>query len=313
MRAVCISIQHIIDDVLLSTPDKESHMKLLETVLHRLECHVIVAKKAKCYFMVPTVEYLGHRVDAEGLHCTTEKVEAIRQAKTPTNVSELRTFLGIGGYYSRFIPNLATTFAPLYNLLKHDSKWVWTEECDRAIETVKQQLMSDQILVHYDTKKPISLACDASPLGLGVVISHTMENGLERPIAFASRTLIPAEKNYPQIEKEALGIIFGVTKFHRYLYGRHFHLITDHQPLTAIFNPHREIPTLSAIRLQRWALILMAYDYEIKYRRSEDHGNADMLSGFPQEGSTLATELAINYFTLANEEPVSAWDISEQS
>lgn len=111
------------------------------------------------------------------------------------------------------------------------------------------------MLVHYDGNKQLKLACDASAYGLGAVISHIMDNGDERPIAFASRTLAPSEKNYAQLEKEALALIFGVKKFHKYLYGRRFTLVTDHKPLTTILGPKTGVPTLAAARMQRWALI----------------------------------------------------------
>lgn len=108
-----------------------------------------------------------------------------------------------------------------------------------------------------------------------------MLSGDERPIAFASRTLIKAESNYAQIEREALAIVFGVKKFHQYLFGHKFTLLTDHRPLTSIFGPHTGIPSLAAIRMQRWALLLSAHQYDIKYKRSEQHCNADGLSRLP--------------------------------
>jgi len=311
-------LEHVccfIDDILISSATLEEHKVQLEQVLQRLQENGVLVNKSKCEFAVPEVQYLGHRIDADGLHPTDEKVEAIRNAKTPTNVSELKTFLGIVTYYHRFIPNLSTTFAPLYDLLKKDTLWKWTSECDAAVTKVKEHLSSGQLLVHYDTAKPLVLATDASPHGVGAVISHIMENGEERPIAYASRSLTPAEKNYSQIEKEALGIIFGVRKFHKYLYGRKFTLVTDHQPLTIILSPKKEVPTLSALRLQRWSLILMSYNYTIQYRRSEQHGNADMLSRFPEQAGDkpLASELPINYFSWVNELPVTADDIREET
>ena len=115
------------------------------------------------------------------------------------------------------------------------------------------------MLCHYDPNIPIRLACDASPFGLGAVLSHELMDGSERPITFASRSLNKAERNYSQIGKEALGIIFGVKKFYTYLYGRKFTLITDHQPLVSIFNPRKGISTTSAARLQRHALFLTGY------------------------------------------------------
>ena len=132
-------------------------------------------------------------------------------------------------------------------------------------------LSSDALLVHYDTKRELRLACDASSHGLGAVISHVMDDGEERPIAFASRTLTGSERNYAQIEKEALSLVFGVKRFHQFLYGRKFTLMTDHKPLQAILGPKSAVPTLAAARMQSWALVLSAYDYDLVYRRSEEH------------------------------------------
>ena len=109
-------------------------------------------------------------------------------------------------------------------------KWAWTEECEKAFVRSKSEFVADKVLVPYDEKRKLILACDASPYGVGVVISHVMDDGEERPIAVASRTLTKSERKYSQIEKEALEIVFGVRKFHKYLYGRPFHLLTDHKP-----------------------------------------------------------------------------------
>ncbi|XP_064651966.1 uncharacterized protein K02A2.6-like [Lineus longissimus] len=122
-----------------------------------------------------------------------------------------------------------------------------------------------------------------------------------------------SEKKYAQIEKKALGIVYGVTKFRKYLYGRKFELYTDHEPLTKIFGPHTGVPTLAALRLQRWALILMAYNYTIHYRRSAKNANADMLSRFPMDGARVAVERQVNYFSLADELLVAARDIAEET
>ncbi len=144
-------------------------------------------------------------------------MKAIKEAPKPKNVAELRSFLGIINYYSRFLQNMSAQLAPLYRLLHKDIQWNWTDKENVAFEAAKKALQTDSLLVHYDSSKPLLLACDASQYGLGAVLSHVFENGEERPIAFMSRTLTPAEKNYSQLEKEGLAITFGVKKFHNYL------------------------------------------------------------------------------------------------
>ena len=193
-----------------------------------------------------SVEYLGYLVDAEGLHATAGKVKAILDAPKPCNVKQLRAFLGLVNYYDRFVPHLATVAHPLNQLLCKDVKWLWNNDCDKAFSLLKERLASQSVLVHYDVNLPVKLACDASSYGLGVVISHIMPDNSERPIAYASRSLSKTEKNYSQIEKEALSIIFGVTKFHKFLFGWFFTLVTDHKPLVFILGPKCHIPPLAA-------------------------------------------------------------------
>ena len=147
-----------------------------------------------------------------------------------------------------------------------------------ALKRAKDQLTSSEVLTHYDPKLPITLAADASAYGIGAVISHVLPDGSERPISFASRTLTSSEKNYGQLEKEALSLIYHVKKFHQYLYGRKF---TDHKLLTSIFGSKKGVPSLAAARLQRWALLLSAYDYEIQFKPTKSHSNADGLSRLP--------------------------------
>ena len=248
-----------IDDILVTGADDAAHLCNLAKVFHRLEQHGIRMKKAKCNFMQMSVKYLGHRVDAEGLHTTPDKLEAVVKAPAPKNVQELRSFLGLVNYYGKFLPNLATTLQPLNSLLQKDRKWKWTSDCSHAFQLAKDMLTTSKVLVHYDPSLPMKMAADASAYGVGAVISHVLPDGTERPIAFASRTLTSSERNYVQLEKEALALIFGVKRYHKYLYGRRFTMVTDHKPLTAILGPKEGIPSLAAARLQRWAILLTGY------------------------------------------------------
>ena len=139
--------------------------------------------------MQDSVAYLGYRIDAEGLHTSTEKVKAIVEAPQPKNQKELRSFLGMVKYYGRFVPSLSTTAHPLNKLLRRNVRWSWSKECQAAFCKVKMQLSSHPVLVHYDSSLPLRLACDASQCGVGAVIAHIMPDGSEKPVAFGSRTL----------------------------------------------------------------------------------------------------------------------------
>ena len=269
-----------IDDILISGCDDHNHLQNLKEVLQRFEDNAITVKKSKCSFFQDSVEYLGHVVDKEGLHTAPGKLKAIQAAPAPTNIRELRSFLSLINY-GRFIANLSSILHPLNMLLKHGVKLEWIQECDRAFNLAKKESLSSQVLAHFNPKLSICLATDASAYGLGAVLSHHMPNGEERPIAFASRTLSPAECNYSQIEKDALSLIFGIKKFHLYIYGQCFTLLTDHKPLVTILGPKLGIPTLAAARLQRWPIYLFAYSFKIGFRGTKEHANADALLRLP--------------------------------
>lgn len=284
-----------LDDLLVTGKTEQEHLEKLHKVLQRLQDSGLRVKKGKCEFGKKQIEYLGHILNSEGIYPSPAKVKAIKEAPAPTCVRELRAFLGLVNYYGKFLPNQSTLLAPLYRLLRSQVPWEWKGREQKAFDKCKESLTSDKVLVHYDLNLPVTLACDASAYGMGAVIQHKMPSGEERPIAFASRTLSPAEKKYSQIEKEGLALIFGVKKFHQYLWGRKFTLVTDHKPLLTLFGEHKSLPTMAAARIQRWAIILSGYDYQIEYCASEKHGNADGLSRVPlpetfDEGTTAVTE-----------------------
>ena len=238
-------------------------------------------KKEKCEFKKTQVEYLGHVVDAQGLRPAEKKLSAIKDAPEPANVSELKAFLGLLNYYNRFLPQLSTTLQPLHVLLEKNTHWKWQKEQKRAFQEAKQKLLESGVLTHYDLQKPVRLTCDASPYGVGACLSHVMADGSVQPIAFTSRTLSKAERGYAQLEREALALIFGVKQFHKYLVGRSFTLVTDHRPLLKILGPKEGVPSLAAARLQRWALILSAYNYNLEFTSGATNKEADMLSRLP--------------------------------
>ena len=311
MDKILHGLEKVCSDILISSNSKEEHLILLKEVLRRLEVHGIKIRRRKCEFLKPSITYLGYCIDKDGIHPTEDKVKAINGAPCPQDATELIAWLGLLNYYGRFIKDLSSILHPLNNLLQKDVPFQWTQECDIAFNECKLAISGDQVLVHYDVKKPIQLACDASPYGAGAVISHIMLDGTERPVAFASRTLTKAEKGYAQLEREALSLIFGVKKFHKYLYGWEFTLLTDHRPLQTIFGKKTGVPTLAAAQLQCWSLILSAYHYEIKHRKGSEHSNADAMSRLPCNEPSQPLEQSIFHVTTVDDLPISSKEIRE--
>ena len=302
-----------IDDILVAGKDKQEHQARLKLVLSRIQENGIKVQRNKCVFGVASLEYLGFIINGDGIHKTDEKIRAVQLAKVPESVKELQSFLGLVTFYGGFIQDLATVAHPLYNLLKKNVEWHWSKECQKSFERIKHIITSPTFLVHYQVELPVKLTCDASSVGIGAVLAHVMPDGTERPIAFASRSLNKAEVNYAQIEKEGLALVYGVKKFHMYLYGRKkFTLVTDHKPLLAILGSKASLPALVAARLQRWAIILAAYNYEIEYRPTSKMGNADALSRLPVDKAPLEHDnsiLLVNSLGL----PITAKDIAQST
>ncbi|XP_062620753.1 uncharacterized protein K02A2.6-like [Saccostrea cucullata] len=301
-----------VDDILVTGRTAKEHLENLEEVLKRIQDAGVRLKRRKCVFMAPEVVYLGYKINKQGIYPVAEKVTAIKNAPNPTKVIELKAYLGMLNYYNRFLPDLATTLNPLHKLLQKNQKWMWGKEQEDAFQKSKDLLQSDKVLVHYDPCKKLLLACDASPYGIGAVLSHQMEDGSERPISYASRTLTAAERNYSQLEKESLSIIFGIKKFHQYLFGRPVTIVTDHKPLIGLFSEDKQIPSMAASRIQRWALTLAAYEYRIVYKEGRNHGNADGLSRLPLKTKETDTPMPLDTSMILNhidELPVTCKDI----
>jgi len=254
-----------LDDILVAGETPEEHCHTLSEVLSRLSKAGLRLHKDKCTFMTTSVQYLGYKIDAQGIHPTQAKVKAIKEACTPRIVTELKAYLGILTYYSKFLPNLSTMLAPLYALFQKDQAWLWQAAQAEAFQKSKDMLTSSSVLTHYNPDLELTLACDASQYGLGAVLSHHFPSGEEKPIAFASRTLSKAKQNYSQIEKENLALVFGVQRFHSYLYGWQFTLYTDHKPLESLLNPWKSISKVVSQRIQHWALTLTMYEYTVNH------------------------------------------------
>lgn len=242
MEGVLQGIPNVIvylDDILVTGKNESEHLSNLSQVLLRLEQAGLRAHKSKCKFLAKSVVFLGHVIDEQGVHPVKEKVLAIREAPMPRNVSELRSYLGLLTYYGKFLPNMADLLAPLYALLSKDVEWRWSEAEQLAFENSKKSLATDSLLVHFNPELPLILMCDASSYGIGAVLAHRMSDGSERPIGYASRSLSKAERHYSQIEREALALVFGVKKFHSYIFGHCFELVTDHKPLLALLHQYK--------------------------------------------------------------------------
>ncbi|XP_037560807.1 uncharacterized protein K02A2.6-like [Dermacentor silvarum] len=253
----------------------------MENLLQGLR-HVVVyfddVLLGKCAFLERQVQYLGHVVTATGFQPNPEKVEAVLNAPRAKDVKALQSYLGLVNFYRRFLPGLSSVLHPLNELLVAKVPWEWREDHESAFQRSKELLVSAAVLAHYDPKKPVVLVCDASPYGVGAVLAHREDSGAERPIAFASRSLAPAERNYSHLDKEALALMFGVTKFRQYLWGREFAAITDHKALPGLLAPDKRVPEMCSPRIMRWALMLGAYNYKLMYRPGASIANADGLS-----------------------------------
>lgn len=167
------------DDIFITGKDIQDHKERLETALKCLQDNNLRINKDKCSFLQSSMVYLGHRIDKDGLHPTEAKVQAIRSAPVPRNVSKLHSFLGLINYYQKFLPNLSSALHPLNRLLDKGATWSWSKECETAFQEVKDLLSTERVLTPYDTELPLSLACDASAYGLGAVLSHILPNGDE--------------------------------------------------------------------------------------------------------------------------------------
>lgn len=313
-----------LDDILVKSESIEEHKHHLHKVFKRIKSYGFKVKENKCEFLMEEIKYLGHIINKEGKKPDKNRATAIKDMPEPKDLKSLQSFLGLVSYYQDFIPDLHILRAPLNELLKKEKRWFWSKECEKAFKQIIEKLSSDLFLVHFDPKIDIIVASDASSHGVGACILHKWKDGEVRPIAHASRSLLPAERNYSQIEKEALAIIFAVTKFHRYLHGRKFTLQTDHKPLVSIFGSKKGLPTYTANRLLRWGTILLNYDFNIQYLSTHKIGHADGLSRLipkatePLEDTVIASlraeeEIKENLADTIRELPVSLKDIKKEA
>uniref|UniRef100_A0A0A9Z8Q1 RNA-directed DNA polymerase n=2 Tax=Lygus hesperus TaxID=30085 RepID=A0A0A9Z8Q1_LYGHE len=268
-----------LDDILLCTSDFSQHLKLLEEIFRRLKASGLRVNPEKCQFGCNEVRYLGYRVNVDGISVDPEKSEAVTNYPTPTNLTELRRFLGMAGWYRRFIPNFSSIVAPLTLLLSKKKTWFWSEAQIEAFESLKSALTSTPILARPNFDLPFTLQTDASQHGIGSALVQ-FQDGQERVITYSSRTLTAAERNYSVTEKECLAVIYGIEKNRQYLEGSEFTVITDHSCLKWLLELKDPIG-----RLARWTLRLQPYKYKVEYRKGKLNSVADALSRIPAQAN----------------------------
>jgi hypothetical protein len=233
-----------------------------------LRDHKLYAKFSKCEFWLDSVKFLGHTISKEGIFVDPSEVQEVMDWKTPKSVHQIRSFLGLAGYYHRFITDFSRIAKPMTELLKKCVKFVWSEECDKAFHTLREHLTSAPVLTQPDMSKPFEVFCDASGTGLGCVLMQ--EN---RVIAYASRALRSHEKNYPTHDLELAAVVHALKLWRHYLMGNHCNIYTDHKSLKYIFTQSD-----LNMRQRRWLELIKDYDLEVHYHPGKANVVANALS-----------------------------------
>lgn len=261
-----------LDDIVVVTQTFERHLEVLREVFFRLREAGLTVRRDKCHFCRPELKFLGYVVNASGLHCDPDKVAAILNIPSPTNVKEVRRFIGVTSWYRRFVANCSGLLAPISRLLRKGSRFKWTEECETAFKTIKERLASAPVMSCPDFERPFVIQTDASDFGLGAVLSQNFPEG-ERVVSFISRSLTSSERKFSTTEKECLAVLWAIEKFRPYIEATHFTIVTDHFALLWLNN----LKDPSG-RLARWCVKLQQYDFDIVHRRGKENVVPDALS-----------------------------------
>lgn len=269
------------DDIVVYAKSLQEHANKFERLMKRLKAANLKLQPDKCEFLRKEVAYLGHTISADGVRPDPNKIKAITEFPVPRSPTNIKQFLGLVGYYRRFIPQFSKIAKPLTDLLKKDRRFYWETTHTLAFNQLRKSLCSEPILQYPDFTRPFILTTDASGYAIGGVLSQG-NIGKDLPIAYVSRVLNKAEQNYSVIEKECLAIVYCTNHFRPYLYGRKFTIVTDHKPLIWLHS----IKDPSS-RLWKWRTKLAEYDYEIQYKKGRLNNNADALSRNPPLATTL--------------------------
>ena len=277
------------DDVTIHTKTVEQHLKLIEDILKRLRDAKIKLNPNKCFWFKKSIKLLGFIIEKNQLRLNPEKIEPITGRKPPRNIKEVQEWLGICGYYRRFIKNFAQRISCITKLLQKEVPFIWSEECQSSFEFLKTTLSEYPVLRMPDFSRKFTLHCDASLYAIGVILCQNDDKDDEYVVSYASKILKKAELNYTITEKECLAVLFGVKKFHTYVYGTDFTVVTDHSALKWLWTIQTPVS-----RLCRWAIFLQAYSgMNIIHREGQKHGNADAISRPVLESMNIIT--AFNY------------------
>lgn len=270
-----------IDDIVVYSTSEQEHLNHLREVLQCLHKAGLTLNLQKCNLMQKSLKFLGHVLSVEGIKTDEDKVKAVNDFPVPKSLKEVQRFLGMAGWYQRFIPKFSEKVASLHALKKKGATWRWTEECQNSFELIKRELISAPILIAPDLNKPFKVQTDASDLGVGAVLTQDIA-GVEHVIAYASRLLRGAEKSYSVSEKECCAVVWAIEKWRPYLEGRPFEVITDHAALTWVFNHPKP-----SSRLIRWGIRLQEFEFTVKYRKGQCNIVPDTLSRSFTESSSL--------------------------
>ncbi|GFR18545.1 retrovirus-related Pol polyprotein from transposon 17.6 [Trichonephila clavata] len=256
-----------LDDIIIVGKGFEEHLSNLRRVFEKLKEAKLKLNPSKCNLFRHEVNYLGNIISADGVRTDPQKVSAVKDWRRPKNVHELRSFLGLCTYYRRFVKGFSSIARPLHRLTENKQKFLWTDECEEAFNSLKAALTSSPILVYPDPEKQLILDTDASHESVGAVLSQEI-NGQEHVIAYWSKCLSKPERNYCVTRKELLAIVKAVENFHSYLYGRKFLLRTDHASLAWLLNFKN-----TEGQIARWIQKLEEHDFEIKHRKGSLHAS----------------------------------------